>query len=64
MYLFVVIYLFYAGSTAPIEIRLVEGGEDSGRVEIKYLGEWGVICDDNWDIRDATVVCKMLGFTK
>ena len=46
-------------------IRLVNGASSSeGRVEIYYNDTWGSICDDNWDIQDAMVVCHMLGYVK
>ncbi|KAL5019250.1 hypothetical protein ScPMuIL_004972 [Solemya velum] len=50
------------GPIQPIEVRLADGTENSGRVEIRYLGEWGVVCDDMWDLEDARVVCRALGF--
>ncbi|XP_033240431.1 uncharacterized protein teq isoform X4 [Drosophila pseudoobscura] len=48
---------------APVEFRL-EGGRSSneGRLEVKYHGVWGSVCDDDFNLKSAQVACNSLGY--
>ena len=47
------------------KVRLVGGDTlNVGHVEIFILGQWGIVCDNGWDLVDATVVCHELGYLR
>ena len=53
----------HLSSDPPGCLRLVNGNETSGRVEIIHDFAWGTVCDGGWNDRAASVVCKQLGIS-
>ena len=45
------------------DIRLSQGSTDyQGNVQVCFNGNWGSVCHDGWDYRDAQTVCNILGY--
>ncbi|XP_065884217.1 scavenger receptor cysteine-rich type 1 protein M130-like isoform X2 [Dysidea avara] len=44
-------------------LRLEDGNSSAGRLEILIDGIWGTVCDFRFDMRDAHVACRELGYS-
>ncbi|EDV28647.1 uncharacterized protein TRIADDRAFT_51770 [Trichoplax adhaerens] len=47
---------------APISVELLGGSSNEGIVVVNLNGSKGIICDLDWNIKTADVVCRTLGF--
>ena len=54
---------FYLIIVANWQVKLVHDGITSfrGTVYHYYNGNWGILCDEGWSLKSATVVCNQLG---
>ena len=43
--------------------RLRDCNQKTCRLDVKYDGKWGTVCDEGFTDKAATVVCKSLGFS-
>ena len=56
--------MFYMSINEREEYYFIKDELARGRVEICISEEYGAVCDDNFDDRDASVVCAELGFSQ
>uniref|UniRef100_A0A8B9JVX4 Lysyl oxidase homolog n=1 Tax=Astyanax mexicanus TaxID=7994 RepID=A0A8B9JVX4_ASTMX len=49
-----------------IQLRLAgeKRKHNEGRLEVFYEGQWGTVCDDDFNIHSAQVVCRELGYAE
>lgn len=57
-------HLFASTLTSQCCKWFIISGYNEGNVYVKHGSKWGLVCDDGWNARAATVVCRQLGFKR
>ncbi|XP_040275433.1 lysyl oxidase homolog 3 isoform X2 [Bufo bufo] len=55
-----------SAQSSPLKFRLAgyPRKHNEGRIEVFYNQEWGTICDDDFTMENAHILCRHLGFTE
>ena len=48
----------------PMEAHIIKDTISTGIVEMCLNGEYHTICDENWDNKAASVLCREIGFSE
>ncbi|XP_021369808.1 deleted in malignant brain tumors 1 protein-like isoform X2 [Mizuhopecten yessoensis] len=61
--LFVFSFIILSSATR-VRLRGIGSSPHQGRVEVYHNGSWGTVCDRDWTDNEASVICRMLNFSK
>lgn len=53
---------FHCNSSIQYRLGNPKSNQMEGRVEVRYKGIWGTVCDDDFGENEAKVVCRSLGY--
>ena len=59
------IFFVFLVAVSPGQVKLTGGSSPhEGLVQVRLYNRWGTICNDNFGVREASIICQMLGHSK